>query len=71
MVKNPFHRDGRLSDGFPVRDLVQGMPLEARDGGSITFDPGVFVRFDDDMLLIELDRGPTRRFPKNFVRRPR
>jgi hypothetical protein len=63
----------KLADGTLLKDLVMNTPVEVRRGGDIKWRLGYFVRSDTidglPAVWVDVDLGPSQRFPVNFVRR--
>lgn len=74
MSEDPPDRDGMLSDGTPLRDVVAEMPVEVRTGGSLRWYPATVVALTGEpgfeLVAVEVEHIPlSLPFPPNFVRR--
>ena len=75
-----YERDGMISDGTPLRDVVAEMPVEVRESGTLDWRPGIVVAvvadegFDPplDFVRVELEHSrATGDYPTMYVRKRR
>jgi hypothetical protein len=74
MSEDPLDRDGMLSDGTPLRDVVAEMPVEVRTGGSLRWYPAVVVALTGEpgfeLVAVEIEPfALSFDFPPSYVRK--